>query len=250
MPDRIADLQSDLQYLLSAGYQFHTVREFSALVAEKGKLPGRHALVRVDVDSDPDYCRVLGAAFHKLQIPATFYFRLSTLNKPVMHQLDTLAFEVGYHFEEIASFAKSEKLLDKADVLERLTEPQQLFTGNFEFFTDYFGKQTHTVASHGDFANRRLGLANSILVDSDIRSRLGIEAEAYDPLLVDNFDDKIIDTAPPRYWRPKNPVQCCNENASADHTIRMVIHPKQWRRHLYWNTRQNVDRMIEGLRYR
>ncbi len=250
MRNRIGELDDLIRFLLNRGYEFLSVRGLVDVANGRRALPRKACMLRVDVDSDPDCCLLFAEVFKAHGCDASFYFRLSTMDIGIMQQLYRDGFEVGYHFEELATVAKRENLKTPEEALARIEVCRQEFRSNFAYFTDVSGIRSTTVASHGDFANRRLDVKNWIIVDDAIRKDLGIEAEAYDSKLTDLFSDIIADRGPPEWWAPDSPKTLATRAANEPHCMRLLIHPKQWRRHIRWNTRQNVERLIEGLQYR
>jgi len=110
-----------------------------------------------------------------------------------------------------------------------------------------FGLSMATVASHGDFANRVLGLPNHILLnDLGLRSELGIINEAYDQDVLDGFDLYISDRPSPVYYSPMSPILALGQYKR----ICFLTHPKQWRVSWVDTTIENLTRVSEGLRFR
>lgn len=250
MNNRTSELDSLLGSLIRHGYEFVTVEKFVEMVRAKKPLPNKTCIMRIDVDSDPGYCVQIAEILKKNSCDATFYFRLNTMHRKIMRQLLKDGFEVGYHFEEIASLAKKDHLKSTDEVMARIDDCRALFRKNFAYFTSELGKAPTTVASHGDFANRKLRMTNSIIVDHALRQELGIEAETYDADIVDAIDVNVIDDRTAAdWWSPEPPEQLASKALEGPHCMRILVHPRNWRPHLYWNTRENVERVVQGLRY-
>jgi hypothetical protein len=66
------------------------------------------ALLRheIAIDSDLKTARAMFDLERKLDIRSSYYFRLSTGDIPFMRELEAEGSEAGYHYEEIATFAK------------------------------------------------------------------------------------------------------------------------------------------------
>jgi hypothetical protein len=104
------------------------------------------------------------------------------------------------------------------------------------------------VAAHGDFANRVMGLTNSILLEDDaFRRAVDVDLEVYDATFVDRFTERFIDAPPPVYWMPRHPADAI---ASGVPTIGVLVHPRQWRVNRSVNLREDVSRALQGVRYR
>jgi len=101
-----------------------------------------------------------------------------------------------------------------------------------------------TVASHGDFANRRLKISNTeILEDPQLRTRCGIVCETYDKSLLDNFDLYIADRPAPAYYHPVSPFDAIGRHKK----ICLLTHPRQFETNWRENTKDNLQRFYEGL---
>jgi hypothetical protein len=100
-----------------------------------------------------------------------------------------------------------------------------------------------TVASHGDFANRRLKLNNTeVLNDGALRATCGILCEAYDRMLLDHIDFYAADRPYPQYFHPSSPFDALGKHAR----ICLLTHPRQCETNWIENTKDNLFRMYEG----
>jgi hypothetical protein len=249
MRPRIGEFDALLGSLKLHGYEFCSVLGFAEMVRTGVQRPRKCCIIRIDVDSDPKFCLLFSDVLRKHDCSASFYFRLCTIDRRGMRQLLDYGFEVGYHFEELATLAKKYHLKSPNEVLARIDECRSEFRKNFIHFSNVLGARPATVASHGDFANRKLGQTNAIIVDENLRKELGIYAEAYDNDLVSAFDHSVIDRGPPVLWMPDSPEQLAIEASNESHCIRILLHPKQWRNSFYWNTRQIIERVVQGILY-
>ena len=102
------------------------------------------------------------------------------------------------------------------------------------------------VAAHGDMANRRLGINNRALLDDGLRAELGIDGEAYDRQFRTGVTTRISDDAHPRYWRPHH-IDVAFERG--DRVILTLTHPRNWRRSVPGNLREDARRAWDGVRY-
>jgi hypothetical protein len=82
------------------------------------------------------------------------------------------------------------------------------FKNNFNKIKQQIGYKIRSVASHGDFIKRKLGIYNyEILFDKNLRANLGIYVEAYDDILFRNFDVYICDRPYPQFYAPISPLE-------------------------------------------
>jgi hypothetical protein len=249
MRPRIGEFDALLGNLKLQGYEFCSVLGFAEMVRTGAQRHRKCCIVRIDVDSDPKFCLQVSDSLRKHDCTASFYFRLCTIDRRVMRRLLDDGFEVGYHFEELATLAKKYHLKSRNEVLARIDECRSEFRRNFIRFSDVLGARPATVASHGDFVNRKLAQTNAIIVDDELREELQIYAEAYDNDLVAAFDHSVIDKGPPVLWMPDSPERLAMEASNEPHCMRILIHPKQWRNSFYWNTRQIIERVVQGVLY-
>jgi hypothetical protein len=243
MPSRMAQHERLLLQARDAGFSQTSVREFHAsLSVEK---PVEKVIVhRHDIDTDLRTARKLFDIESKHGIRASYYFRLSTLDLGLMHEIEAAGSEASYHYEELATFAKKNHISDPAEIRNKLPQIRAEFEANFQSIAQQFGKKLHTVASHGDFANRRLKVSNTeILDDHQLRMRCGIVCETYDKSLLGHFDLYITDRPSPVYYHPISPFDAIGSHRK----ICLLTHPRQFETNWRENTKDNLYRFYEGL---
>ena len=239
MPSRLGDYEGLLLAAQQAGYRQLSVRAFAAEPAPGAVLVHRH-----DIDSDVRTAAKMFRLEARHGVTASYYFRLSTLDYGLMREIEAYGSEASYHFEEVADFAKRHHIKDAAQVRACFPAIRAGFRHNFECIERTLGRKLMTVASHGDFANRRLRVINNeILYDQALRRQLGIVCEAYDPALLARFDLYISDRPHPVYFHPSAPRAALGRYRS----ICLLTHPVQWETNWRESTRCNVRRLIEGL---
>lgn len=244
MPSQLAAYEEVLREAQQAGYIQTSVRGYVNLLRE-GLGPLDKVLVhRHDIDTDLRTTRKLFDIEKKHGINSSFYFRLSTLDFNLMREINEYGSEASYHYEELATYAKKKKIKDPAALRDRMAEIRSNFVGNFSRIEQRLGTKMQTVASHGDFANRRLKITNTeIVADAQLRTDCGILCEAYDRALLDHIDVYISDRPAPQYYFPTSPVNAIRANRR----ICLVTHPRQVETNWKENTKDNLIRFYEGL---
>jgi hypothetical protein len=247
MPSRLAEYEGLVQAARDCGYDQLSLREFVQGLLQReqrGQARPRTLVHRHDIDSDVRTASKMFAIEVRLGITASYYFRLSTLDFGLMREIEAYGSEASYHFEEVADFAKRHHLKSAEAVRARFPEIREEFLRNFARIEHTLGSKIYTVASHGDFVNRRLNVINhEILHDRAFRARCGITCEAYDPELLEQFDLYISDRPPPTYYHPTAPRAAFGRY----HCICLLTHPVQWETNWRATTRTNMRRLLDGL---
>lgn len=243
MPSQLAAYEDLVRAAHMAGYAQTSVRRYHDMV--KGRsLPGKVIVHRHDIDTDLRTTRKLFAIEKKHGIKSSFYFRLSTLDIDLMREIEEYGSEASYHYEELATFAKRNKIKDAAELRGRLPEIRTQFIANFSRIEQRLERKMRTVAGHGDFANRKLKVNNTeILADPQLRRRCGIEVETYDRNLMENIDIYITDRPPPQYYHPSSPLASLGRHRR----IYLLTHPRQVETNWQANTKENWCRIYETL---
>ncbi|MGH6878032.1 MAG: hypothetical protein ACREHV_11755, partial [Rhizomicrobium sp.] len=171
MGSRLDAYRALLRHLRKLGYRFCTLADFIAGIEQTRD--GPICLLRNDVDSDPAGAARMFACDREEGVHATWFFRLSTLDPPLMKQIAEHGGEVGYHFEEVATVAKRLGLRSRTDVDFHMDAIRAEFRNNVLRFAARAGLRPRVVASHGDFINRRISVANDYLLTTQLMDELG-----------------------------------------------------------------------------
>jgi len=248
MPSRLFSYRQLLEGLLDAGYVFITVRDFASLVSSQANLDHRRLVVlRQDVDTDPATSRAMWQIEKQLRVQSTRYFRLGTLDFDFMKEIAATGSEASYHYEELSSFAKRRRLKSAAAVRAALPEIRDVFAKNLEQLRQRTGLPMDTVASHGDFVNRRLGVINKEILDNaDFRAKVRIRHECYDTAVCSAVRSRHSDRPFPELWDTYSPLIAAEQQISM---IYVLLHPRHWRSNAAYNFRDNLQRMWEGVRF-
>jgi hypothetical protein len=243
MSSRLAQHENFILEARDAGFTQTSVRQFHTALQD-GNPDEKVVVHRHDIDTDVRTARKLFDIERRHGIKSSYYFRLCTLDYELMHEIDEYGSEASYHYEELATFAKKNHIRDPAEIHKRLPQIRAEFQTNFRLIEKQLGKKLTTVASHGDFANRRLKMANTeILCDQELRARCGIDCEAYDENLLGNFDVYISDRPAPQYYHPSSPVDAIGQHRK----ICLLTHPRQCETNWVENTKSNLLLFYEGL---
>jgi hypothetical protein len=242
MPSRLGQYDALLHATNEAGYRQLSVRDF--LSATPAPAPPPTLVHRHDIDSDVRTAAKMFALEAKHGVRASYYFRLSTLDYGLMHEIEAYGSEASYHFEEVSDFAKRHHIKDARVLRSRFPLIRAQFRRNLLTIETKLARKLTTVASHGDFANRRLKVINhEILDDASFRARCGIAYETYDEALLRRFDLYISDRPHPVYFHPMAPADALGRYRA----ICLLTHPVQWETNWRENTKCNLRRLVETL---
>ncbi len=249
MPSRLDAYRCLLEAAQRADYRVMAIQEFWGLLGEGAISPAQRFLVlRHDVDTDPPTAGAMWQVERALGVNGSYFFRLSTLDVALMSAIAEAGGEVSYHYEELAAVAKDRRSRTREDALRHLPEAQDRFRRNLGRLRSVTGLPMRVVASHGDFVNRRLGIANWVmLADRQFRRDVGVELEAYDDELMSQLPLRSTDTAPPRYWIPDDPLGAIMRG---EPVVYVLVHPRHWRVDRAGNARDDLKRLWEGTAYR
>lgn len=245
--DRVHDLVALIQRIIESGYFPCTVSELYRDAHTAQRTSSERLLVlRVDVDSDLRTCYRIWNAFERLNLRASFYFRLCTTEKSLMRQIDATASEVGYHYEELSTLGKRHGTRTAESLRGLLNQARDLFARNLARLRQVSKLPLTTAAAHGDWFNRFLGVANTeILTDPTFRSQVNILSEAYDPLPGITVS-KHIDRSLPREWESTHPMEAVQRGVTV---VYLTIHPRQWGTNIFVNAKEDFSRALEGASY-
>ncbi len=181
-------------------------------------------ILRHDVDVDKNGAIKLCEIETNLGIRSSYYFRLRTWDDKIVSTIAKYNHEIGYHNEEVADFIKSNRIYHKDEVFLKIKQIQEHFEENITRLRCQSGLKLEGVASHGDFVNRSLNLANFVILeDPDFRQRLKIRYEAYDHQLLRNIPNYISDKQYPLCFSI-HPLDLIEKNES----FLLLTHPRHW----------------------
>lgn len=242
VPDKMEEYREILEFATTNGYSFLTLEEFYRSLSESSQEHSKYIIIRHDIDTDPSAALDFAQAEAEHGIHATYFFRIKTWDQCIVRAIKDQGHEVGYHFEEIATYTKQHRLRTKGAVERSLPMIREMFYRNL---TDLRRQNSiDSFASHGDFANRKLKVSNSLLLMNEkLRKEQGILYEAYDTRLLNAYRTHVSDKPYPQRFMPDSPQNLIKRGES----FLWLSHPRWWKRNLMANLRELKDRIIEGL---
>ncbi len=246
--DRYHEYRRLIEQSLALGFEHWTIADLNASIAAKKIGPDAKIFVhRHDIDTDSSGARSFFEIEKEYGIRATYYFRLRTLDHALMHEINDYGSEVGYHYEELATYAKRHGLQYREDVLAHMDAITAEFEKNVLSLEKSLGFKIRSVASHGDFANRRTGVRNTqILKNKRLRRRLKIACESYDDQLMNFFEAYDSDSLRRRPYEGGSPFDAIRTKRR----ICLLTHPRHWRAAPLENTKDNFRRVADDIGWR
>ncbi len=247
LPDRLEEYRQLLACAAELGYRTMSIGEHRRM-ALAGERDGTKVLIlRHDVDTDLPTAKLQFEIERSLEVSASYFFRLSTVDVEFMRHLDAHGDDVGYHYEELSTVARERGLRTRGEVEFHLSEIQDRFRKNLRELRTTACLPLRFVAAHGDMANRHLGMRNQALLGDALCSELEIEVTADDRAATPGLVSRFSDAAYPSFWKPHDPMIALERG---DAVVYIVTHPRQWRRNVRENLREDFGRLVEGYRYR
>jgi hypothetical protein len=248
MPSRLTVYRDLLLLARERGYEITSVGRLWSLLRGPGLTSGQRVLcLRHDIDTGIRTARRMWEIDRALGVRASYFFRLSTRDVDLMREIHRDGGEVSYHYEEIATEAKRLALHSTDEIRRRMPEIQAQFRRNLEDLRREVGAPMTIVASHGDWVNRRLGVANwTLLEDPALRVEVGIELEVYDEAFRRHLTSRHSDRAYPRFW-DRDPPYVALDNGTP--IVYVLVHPRHWHVDRADNLRENWRRLEENIRF-
>ena len=248
MGSRLGLYRQMLASALAAGYRIHSVGGLWQLIGGGGLDPThRYLVLRHDVDTDWRTAAAMWEIERELAVESSYFFRLSTIAPALIADIAAGGSEASYHYEELATIAKRRGLRTGPDALRHVTEAKDLFAANIARLRAVTGLPMQVVAAHGDFVNRRLGVPNWVILDDrDLRKDVGIVLETYDEAYLRHLPSRHSDAPFPQFWVPSDPAEPIRTGAPV---VSVLVHPRHWRVDRKVNARDDIQRLVEGLRF-
>ncbi|MGZ6642121.1 MAG: hypothetical protein ACXVFT_09825 [Solirubrobacteraceae bacterium] len=245
--ERLEEFRGLLGRAVALGYETMTLSAFARLVEAADGLAGRERvlLLRHDVDSDVRRARRMWEIECELGTIGSYFFRRATWDVRFMHELQSAGFEVGYHYEELATLVKERGVATATGARELIGPARERLRATLAELRSRSGLPLTVVASHGDFANRVVGVSNvEMLADRDFRAEIGVGLEAYD---VERYvDARASDESRHRFWEPMDPAAAIERSTRV---VEVLVHPRAWGAAPMTNLRADLGRLLDGARF-
>lgn len=248
MSSRLEEYEQLLKFALERSYQTYTILQFWRMTEGGKKLPpGKFLLIRHDIDTDVATAQGMWEIENALRVKSTYYFRLSTLDMQLMKQIEEAGSEASYHYEELATLCKHDRIRSAQEAQNRIQDIRDMFTRNIAELRKNTGLPMKSVASHGDFMNRKLGVRNVVILqDMDFRKKVDIEVEAYDELAMKFVESRHSDLGYPTFWKPSHPMAAMKNDTRV---IYILVHPRHWKAAIKEHLVDDIQRLYAQIKY-
>lgn len=226
--------------LIKNGYTFYQIKNYKKITSLKS------VLLRHDVDKLPINALKLAKIENSLNIKGTYYFRMTSecYDTEIMHKIEDLGHEIGYHYENInfvldkLSSVKKSKQIDKEKLIDLA---YRNFLLNLEIFKKNF--KIETIAMHG---SPRSIYDNKLIWTKYNYYDLGITCEPY---LDIDYHNIAYFTDTGRTWNGKNvnvrdkvkssfsfnfksSYQFISQISELPNNLAITFHPQRWNNNL------------------
>jgi hypothetical protein len=240
-PERLDELRRLLGRALELGYETMTLSAFADARVPRAPV----LLLRHDVDSDVARARRMWEIERELGVVGSYFFRRSTWDVRLMRELAAAGFEVGYHYEELATLVKERGAVTAREARELIAPARERLQTSLTELRADSGLALDVLASHGDFANRAVDVANvELLDDAAFRRRIGVRLEAYD--VEDGVDVRWSDGAGLENGSAAEPMRAFERGGRV---VELLLHPRAWGAAPVTNARLDFARLLDGARY-
>lgn len=247
---RLPDYKKTLERAKEHGYRMVGVLDFARMV-RAGEIEGQKIyLNRHDIDTSPKVAAEMFAIEKEVygkSATVSYYFRETTIDKKLIKELDEYGYETGYHYEQLATYAKKHKLKSREAIEKSVEKAGQEFLVELERFRRDTGSKSISIASHGDFINTRYDIQSyEMLRVPDIRKNAGIEVEAYDDDIMQYVEERYAD---------QNLLEKYSERiiSAFERNVPIVMsltHPRNWKVDVWANTVENWRRLTQDIAFR
>lgn len=248
-PSRLPDYKRVLKAFHDAGYHMVGILDLHNMVIGGG-ITGKVFINRHDIDTSPKVAREMFEIEKEVyghEGSATYYFRDSTIDKKLIEEIENYGYETGYHYEELATYEKKNKLKNIEKMREALPECRRMFLDDIKRLRDTTKSRCLTVASHGDFINTKYKIQNvEILRDTETRDKAGIIVEAYDAEVTDCIEARYAD----QILLAGFADEVIKGIFEGHRVIMTLTHPRNWKVDVMANTLDNAIRYWQGMKYK
>ncbi|MGI6669067.1 MAG: hypothetical protein ACOX4M_06615 [Acetivibrionales bacterium] len=119
MPERFEEYRNIIKIAIENGYQCISMIDYIKNFCNSDS-DAKLIILRHDIDNDLKATRRFFQIERELEVKSTYYFRLCTLDYSLMDNIIDYGSEVGYHYEELATYCKKNKITSKKILIKNI----------------------------------------------------------------------------------------------------------------------------------
>lgn len=242
--NRILDYENIIKYAKQQDYEIIGLRDY---IEKNYDTTKKLFILRHDVDHLSNGTKMMFEVEKKYGVRSSFYFRNATFEPKLMKEIEKYGSEASLHFEPIADFVKMNFITNKEELYSYENWEQRclnILKANLQHYRNILDIPCSTIASHGEYENRLVGIANNFLTeDTQTYNFLNIKLEAYNKEMLDNVSCYISDVPIEinngfRYGT--TPLEALEKK---EDFIMFLSHPNHWH-YNKWNQFRKLVKMI------
>ena len=245
--NRLLEYEQIIKKALQNGYEVISLRDFVLKNYDSSK---KLFILRHDVDHFSSGTRAMFEIEKKYGVKSSFYFRNSTFEPKLMRAIEAYGSEASLHFEPVADFVKANGIKSKEE-LEKVKNWKQrclnILKSDLERFRNLLGIECLTIASHGEYENRLVGIPNNYLTESkESYKYLDIKLEAYNKDFISQISCYISDVPieiNSGYRYGVTPFEAIEKKESF---ILFLTHPNHWHYSPWKQFKKLVKALLKG----
>ena len=225
--NRIIEYENIIESAIANNYKVISLRDYITK-----KYNNKILVLRHDVDHKSKGTRLMFEIEKRYGVTSSYYFRNSTVNSTLIHEIEEYGSEASLHFETISDYVKEHpEINSKKDLFDSnfLDSCLKKLKKNIIKFRDSFGVPCVTIASHGELENSLVKTPNNYLTeDVSIYEYLGIKLEAYKKGLIDKVTCYISDCPIEENSGFKYGITPIQAIENDEKFIMFLSHPNHW----------------------
>lgn len=227
-------------YIKLAKQEGYVVTSYSDYLKNYLNTNQKVLILRHDIDVKSDATKDMFEIEKRNNVKATYYFRWVTFDKDLIKEISDAGFEVGLHYETIATYCIEHKT--RVIKHEDIVKCREILKEEIKEFKEKSGVNIETVSSHGNPINKEIGIPNNVLFIGENYKDYGIIGETYDKYIVKyKIKSYICDGEISKnygYSYSTNPIDSI---LKSDRVIEFLSHPNHW----YYSLNSRVKMYIE-----
>lgn len=227
-------------YIKLAKLEGYVVTSYSDYLKNYINTDKKVLILRHDIDTKSEATQYMFDIEKKNNVKATYYFRWETFDKNLIKEISDQGFEVGLHYETIATYCIDNK--QRVITQEDIIKCREILKKEIKEFKEKSGVNIETISSHGNPVNKEIGIPNNVLLIGQNYKDYGIIGETYDKYIMKNkiksyiCDGEIVQNYGFSY--PANPIDSI---LRSDRVIEFLSHPNHW----YYSINSRVKMYME-----